>query len=217
MSHLTISYLRQENRPFLQDRLFYIPQHDREHFEQFPLLPADKKVAIEYCSGNGQWILERSLKDPSIFWVAVEKKWMRARKIWQKMSKMNLENLLVVYAEALTFTLHYLPDQSVSEIFVNFPDPWPKRRHGKHRLIQKKFVNELSRVLKIGGTATLVTDDPGYCELSAQEMCACAAFQSSFPAPYYITDWPAYGSSFFERLWRDKGKFIRYMQFVKTI
>jgi tRNA (guanine-N7-)-methyltransferase len=215
MNHFHISRLRQEKKPILLDGLFYLPQSREEPSGPISLFPQDKKVAIEYCSGNGEWILQRAVEDPATFWVAVEKKWQRAHRIWQKMVRRGLKNLLVVYGEGFALTSQYVPDQCVAEIFVNFPDPWPKRRHGKHRLVKKEFVSELARVLQIGGTATIVTDDPSYAELICKEMGASLAFQPQFPEPYYITEWPEYGTSFFESLWRNKGLQIRYIQFVR--
>ncbi len=215
----TLFRFLQEKKPFFQDRFFYLPQDARHCFfsESFSILPKEQPVAIEYCSGNGQWILDRAQKNPSIFWVAVEKKWKRASQIWNRMSTMQLENLLVVYGEAHAFTRHFLSEGAVTEAFVNFPDPWPKRRHGKHRLIQKEFVDELSRVLKKGGKITLVTDDPIYCAVICQEICSSCAFAPEFPEPYYITEWPEYGSSFFENLWRKKGLQIHYLRFARTV
>jgi tRNA (guanine-N7-)-methyltransferase len=217
MMHLTLSFLRQEKRAFLQDRFFYIPQNVEEmSFDFFSFLPEKGKIAIEYCSGNGQWIVDRATKEPTTFWIAVERKWERAWKIWKKMTRRNLNNLLVVYGEAFSFSRHFLPDRKVEEIFVNFPDPWPKRRHGKHRLIQPQFVSEMSRILLPQGKATLVTDDLPYSEIICKEMLSSKVFLPLFDPPYFITEWPEYGSSFFETLWKSKGLEVRYMQFLRS-
>ncbi|MCB1149714.1 MAG: tRNA (guanosine(46)-N7)-methyltransferase TrmB, partial [Chlamydiia bacterium] len=175
----------------------------------------DKPVKIEYCSGNGYWVAERAKAEPDCNWIALEKKFTRVRKIWSKGKNYALENFLVVNGEALETSKRYFPSASVSEVYVNFPDPWPKKRHAKNRLIQPQFIDEIERLLIPGGTLTLVTDDEPYSEQMIEVMCNDTRFSSHFPAPYYTHDWPGYGSSYFEGLWREQGRLIRYHKFCK--
>lgn len=171
----------------------------------------DHPVTIEYCSGNGRWILEKALTHPQVNWVAVEKRCDRAHKIWIKAQGNALKNLFVVRAEALAFTRLYLPAQSVDAVYINFPDPWPKARHAKHRLIRSPFVAQLQRVVKWECPVIITTDDPTYCGQIVREM---NEWSSCFPTPYYVTHWPEYGSSFFSELWQAKSRTIHYMQFI---
>jgi tRNA (guanine-N7-)-methyltransferase len=126
-----------------------------------------------------------------------------------------LGNLLVVCGEAQTFTTHYLRDESVDGVFVNFPDPWPKTKHAKHRLIQQPFVRELARTLKSGGEVTLATDDLAYATQMIEEIGGDPAFTAKFPAPHFVTTWPGYGASYFDSLWRAKSRTIHYIAFRK--
>lgn len=208
-------------RPCLQDSVFFVPIHYSDYSSfSFPgfsaLFEKEAPLAIEYCSGNGDWIVERALNEPHRNWVAVELRFDRIRKIWSKMKNRALSNLFLVCGEAYTFTHHYLSSQCVDEIFINFPDPWPKHRHEKHRLIKPKFLSELSRVLKRGGNVNFVTDDPPYLGETLALFHNTNDFSSHFPAPYYVTELSGYGSSWFDALWRDKGKQIHYTQFVKV-
>lgn len=209
-------------RPLLDGRVLFVPQYFDRHAEwifpgwEDPSLFGNKRgVSIEYCAGNGAWILEKALRNPLQNWVAVEKKFERVRKIWSKIQNHRLENLLVVCGEALTFTTFYIPANSVDEIYVNFPDPWPKQKHAKNRLLQSPFVQEIARIVKKEGTATLVTDDPTYSEQMAKVMLQTPAWKGVFPPPFYITDWLDYGHSYFDALWREKGRTIRYLQFKR--
>ena len=59
-------------------------------------------------------------------------------------------------------TQRFFPSNSVEEVFINFPDPWPKKKHAKYGLVKPEFLDELHRILKRGGTVALVTDDPAY-------------------------------------------------------
>ncbi len=211
----------EERHPVLHERVLFVPRHYENHdvwpfprWDSPSLFGKTGPVFVEYCSGNGEWILEKARVEPHLFWVAVEKRFDRVRKIWLKMQKQKLTNLLVVCGDALTFTKHYLPPCSIEGIYVNFPDPWPKPRHARNRIFQEPFIKEISRVVKKGGGATLVTDDPPYSLQMIEQMQIGDLWRSSFEAPYFKTDWPSYGSSFFDALWRKKGKVIHYHQFI---
>jgi len=196
----------------MHDGVLFIPPRYEGH-EKWGRLPKIPGMAIEYCSGNGDWVIGKALEDPSKPWIAVEKRFDRVRKIWSKMKNKGIDNLLIVCGEAMTFTRHYLLSGSIQEIYINFPDPWPKRGHAKHRLIQKGFVDEMARVACEGGSACLVTDDPDYSEQMIQEM--MPIWKPQVSEPYYTLDFPNYGGSFFDTLWRAKGCAIRYHLFTR--
>ena len=212
-----------ENRQVLiKDRIWFVPDY-YENYQEFTfpgwdhpdLFGNDYPVKIEYCSGNGSWIAAKALENPQINWVAVELKFERVRKIWSKIKNLKLNNLLVICGEGLLTTKNYIPHSSVEGIFVNFPDPWPKKRHAKHRIIQPDFMCEMNRILKPQGTVTLVTDDEPYSQEMIEVCCANKDFKSAFSPPYYTHDYANYGTSYFEELWREKGKKIFYHEFIK--
>ena len=132
------------------------------------LFSAPRPIHIEYCSGNGAWIAEKAKKHPEINWLAVEKRFDRTRKIWSKIKNNGLSNLVAAFAEGMSLSSNYLPSSSVAAIYVNFPDPWPKQRHAKHRIISPFFFHEASRVLEPGGRLIFVTDDEPYSTLFLQ-------------------------------------------------
>lgn len=211
-------YKWEERRVLLKDRVLYVPERLENYEEyQFPgfseVFGNENPVNIEYCSGNGAWIVEKAKENPQINWVAVELKFDRVRKIWNKAKAANLNNLLIVYGEASLSTQLYFPKQSVQEVFINFPDPWPKRRHFKNRLIQSSFIDLLKMVMKPSGLFTFVTDDPPYSKVLIQEMQQHPEFASLYQDPFFVNELEGYGSSFFEELWRSKGMKIRYHRY----
>lgn len=201
----------EERRPFLEGKIFYVPDYYKEHqrslFPDFStLFGNDHPVYVEYCSGNGEWVIAKAQENPEINWVAVELKFERVRKIHSKGHNLGLENLMIISGEALTFSREYLSDASIDAVFVNFPDPWPKDRHAKHRLIQAPFTSELKRTLKGKGTVTLVTDDTTYLEQMRTEMEGWTPKEGDFSD---------YGTSYFERLWRSHGLDINYLHYER--
>lgn len=113
----------------------------------------------------------------------------------------------------LDLTKQFIPTSSVHEVYVNFPDPWPKRRHEKHRIINPEFVSELARILHPHATATLVTDDKDYSDIMIDEMLKHPQFESVFAPPHFQQAPVEYGTSFFDTLFRDHDRLIRMHQF----
>jgi tRNA (guanine-N7-)-methyltransferase len=220
-SHLKFPQVDQKN--FIQDGVWYISDRSYEEksstvfsdWSQGNIFSATQPICIEYCSGNGAWIASKALENPLQNWVAIERKFSRVRKIWSKVKNRQLSNLFTICGEGYIATHNYFPTDSVDAVYVNFPDPWPKSRHAKHRLIQPAFVQEVLRILKVGGTFTLVTDAAEYSAQMIQVIRDFARFSSFFPDPFYAIEYPGYGSSYFENLWREKGKTIRYHIFLK--
>lgn len=216
---LPLAFTWENRKVIFKDGIWCVPSY-YDHYDSFAFPGWDhsgffkkkQDVCVEYCSGNGHWIVEKALKNPDLNWVAVEKRFDRCRKIWSKMKNQGLDNLLIICADAMIVTENYFPDQSIEEIYINFPDPWPKKRHTKHRLIKKTFLDQMGRILKKGASINLVTDDWDY----LQNACLCiedSFFEFAFPEPFYVTALAGYGTSYFDQLWRKLGRKIYYLRF----
>jgi tRNA (guanine-N7-)-methyltransferase len=215
---LLIPFSWEERRPVFLERFFYIPKKYEEHakierLDWETLFGNDRPVYLELCSGNGQWIGEKAKAHPEVNWAAVEFRFDRARKIWLKAFRESIPNLYVICGEAATFLQWYAAKASVTQAFVNFPDPWPKLRHAKHRLIQAPFLEELAEVVQGGGRATFATDDEPYRDQMVRELSLVSSWKPVFDTPYYRSDWASYGDSFFASLWKGKGRNLYYMQY----
>jgi len=202
----------EERCPVFLDQVLFVPEYYTKHQEwQMPsLFPNTNPMVIEYCSGNGSWVIEKAIAHPDMNWIAVEYQFERVRKIWAKMKNHNLSNLVIVLGEAFTFTQFYLPPNSINECYVNFPDPWPKKRHAKNRLIQLSFAIELARVVKPLGEALFVTDDLNYAHQMNEVMGLSSLWDNL--GDFYADD---YGTSYFDQLFRSKGIPIQYLKFQR--
>ncbi len=216
---LRIPFAWSDRHPVFLGRFLYIPGvYDHHIWKRIPWSDShffgnDHPVHIEFCSGNGFWLSEKAKKHPEINWVAVEKRFDRASKAWSLAQREKLDNVFVVCSEAVLFCRYYAPLDSVSEAYVNFPDPWPKRKDAKHRLIRKEFLEILQTILKKGSCVTLATDDRPYADRMIREFFNNSSWKSTFPDPYFICDFPDFGISFFSDLWQRKGFSIHYLQF----
>ncbi len=121
-------------------------------------------VELEIGMGKGTFLLEQAKARPEVNFFGIE--W--ARWFWRyssdRMRRANCANAHTVRAEAGFFLSEFVPPASLSVVHIYFPDPWPKARHHKRRLIQPSFMPQLSRVLTSGGRLQIVTDHQGYWE-----------------------------------------------------
>ena len=209
-----------DRKVLLSEHMLFVPDY-YQNYDCFTLplwsslFGNTNSVHIEYCSGNGAWISNKAQEEPNINWVAVEKRFDRCRKIWSKMHNLNLTNLFIICSDGFTVTKHYFNDDSIKNIFINFPDPWPKNRHAKHRIIQDSFVQEINRILSLHGTITCVTDDNHYSKQIINTIHQNPHFKPLYQHPYFVTDISDYGNSYFKDLWEAKKKNIYYMTFIK--
>ncbi|WP_348663024.1 tRNA (guanosine(46)-N7)-methyltransferase TrmB [Chlamydia vaughanii] len=217
---LKVPFFWEERSPSIQDNVLYVPGHyfQHDHFsmpswEEF--FGNQNPIFCELCSGNGDWVVAQAQENPNVNWIAVEKRFDRVRKIWSKMKNSQVNNLRVVSGEAQTFFRYYVGNAIFQRIVVNFPDPWPKMRHRKHRLFQDEFMNDVLRVLQDDGMLILATDEKIYLLEAIKIM--KEKLNPSMEEPYYCKVLDNYGGSWFERLWRSKGQEIFYTEFIKKV
>lgn len=196
--------------PTFSQGVLFIPKRLPDHYLQdfSAHFKTDSKVFIEFCSGNGEWIVQKALESPNIFWIAVELKFDRVQKIWAKMHNLGLKNLLIIHGEAQITARYYIPENIASQFFINFPDPWPKSFHAKYRLITGEFLEILSCVGKKDATLTFVTDDQDYLDLTRVELQKSPYWGNIVTHPFS----EEYGDSYFYRLWKSKDKMISRLQ-----
>ncbi|EQM62333.1 methyltransferase family protein [Chlamydia ibidis 10-1398/6] len=216
---LKVPYFWEERRPYLKENVLHIPRYYFDH-QKFSmpsweeLFGNTSPIFCELCSGNGDWIVAQALENPNSNWIAVEKRFDRVRKIWSKMCNSGVNNLKIVNGEAQTFFRYYVGSEAFQKIIVNFPDPWPKLRHRKHRLFQAPFMEDVIRVLQASGMLVLVTDDIHYLGEAIETI--KKSMSPTIEAPHYYKMSENYGNSWFEKLWRSKGQEILYTEFKKN-
>lgn len=210
-------YSWEKRELLVRDRLFFLPTYLSYEGFTFPswddsaLFGKQQPISLEFCSGNGEWVVAKAEEERGRNWVAVERRFDRVRKIWSKRTNRLLDNLFIVCGEAFAFAHHFVPAGSIDEVFINFPDPWPKRREAKHRLCKPPFMAELARILKPEGSVTLVTDDLPYLEESHGYLLN----EGHFCALETLVNQAGYGTSYFEELWKSKGRTIYTLKGVR--
>jgi tRNA (guanine-N7-)-methyltransferase len=124
---------------------------------------APTRLVVDVGFGRGEFLTGRAQAEPATAFLGIEYSWKRVLKLVRRLAKSELRNVRVVHAPA-ELVLPRLPDASVAELWINCPDPWPKKRHHRRRLIQPALVREIARCLEPGGVLSVATDHAGYAE-----------------------------------------------------
>jgi tRNA (guanine-N7-)-methyltransferase len=121
-----------------------------------------RPVEIEIGCGKGTFILARSQSRPEINMLGLEYARAYAAYCADRLNRAGVTNARMLGADADHVVTKCVPDNSVFRMHIYFPDPWPKRRHNRRRLIQKPFLAQARRVLQVGGQLIVVTDHFDY-------------------------------------------------------
>jgi tRNA (guanine-N7-)-methyltransferase len=126
------------------------------------LFPKPQLLEIELGCGDASFLVESASRHPDRNFIGVERLLGRLRKLDRKGRRAALTNLRGVQIESSYFLKYLLPPRSASALHIYFPDPWPKKRHRKNRLINESFPQQACAALTPGGVVYLRTDDEDY-------------------------------------------------------
>jgi tRNA (guanine-N7-)-methyltransferase len=124
----------------------------------------DHPVELEIGTGKGTFLTDQAKARPEVNFFGIEWANWFYRYAADRLRRNGCLNARVVRAEAGYFLNEFVPDASLSVLHVYFPDPWPKKRHHKRRLVQEPFLRQAERVLVPGGRLQVVTDHKAYFE-----------------------------------------------------
>jgi tRNA (guanine-N7-)-methyltransferase len=124
----------------------------------------DRPVEVEIGTGKGTFLLERAQQRPEVNFLGIEQAKAYGMYAADRFRRHGLDNVRMICADAGAIVRNCLDDASVFRLHIYFPDPWPKRRHHRRRLIQPWFIREARRILAPGGQLLIKTDHQGYFE-----------------------------------------------------
>ncbi|HTV43141.1 MAG TPA: tRNA (guanosine(46)-N7)-methyltransferase TrmB [Candidatus Sulfotelmatobacter sp.] len=126
------------------------------------LFQKPQPLEVELGCGDASFLVELARRHPKTNFIGVERLLGRITKLDRKGRRAGLNNVRGVRIESAYFLQYLLPPHSASAIHVYFPDPWPKTRHHKNRLINEQFPALAGAALTPGGKVFLRTDDAPY-------------------------------------------------------
>ena len=127
-------------------------------------ITSSRKLVLEIGSGMGETTIAIAKAHPEADFVAVEVHGPGVGSLLNAIEREKLSNLRVIRHDALDVLEHMIADDSLAAIHLFFPDPWPKKRHHKRRMVQPAFAALAARKLEQGGLLHAATDWPEYAE-----------------------------------------------------
>ncbi|MEK7707174.1 MAG: tRNA (guanosine(46)-N7)-methyltransferase TrmB [Verrucomicrobiota bacterium] len=154
-----------------------------ERLDLAKLFPKTQPLEVELGCGDASFIAEYAKLHPEQNLIGVERLLGRIRKLDRKGRRAGLTNLRGVRIECAYFLEYLLPPHSATALHVYFPDPWPKKKHQKNRLVNERFPELAHAALAFGGVVYLRTDDEDYFAQMAAVFAASSAFRPGETPP----------------------------------
>jgi tRNA (guanine-N7-)-methyltransferase len=197
--HIRSFVLRQGRLSSAQARAITQGMHITVAYQAAPMQWAevfgrDAPRVVEIGFGMGHATADIAALRPSDDFIGIEVHTPGVGSLLKMLNERAVSNVRVVQHDAVDVMTHMITDASLAGIHVFFPDPWPKKRHHKRRLLQPAFVKLLATKLRLGGYLHCATDWQDYAEqmlavLSAEPMLQNSASANTYAArPAYRTE-----------------------------
>ena len=169
----------------------------------------DHPVVLEIGSGKGRFLISSAIEEPGVNFIGVEKSLHYHRVITERVRKRSLKNVRLINHDAFLVLRDMIPDGSIREVHIYFPDPWPRKREQKRRIIRPEVLQEIRRVLVERGEAIYVTDHKEYFDAAAPLIAQHFSSETRVPGPEdsprtnYEAKYRAEGREIYEvRFWK---------------
>lgn len=169
----------------------------------------DRRVVLEIGSGKGRFLISSATEQPETNFIGIEKSLHYHRVIRERVAKRGLQNVRLINHDAFLVLRDMIADASLAEIHIYFPDPWPRKREQKRRIIRAEALAEMRRTLVDGGSGIYVTDHREYFEAAAPRIAELFRSETRIPQP----DEPPRTN--YEAKYREEGRQIFEVRFWK--
>ncbi|WP_018235022.1 tRNA (guanosine(46)-N(7))-methyltransferase TrmB [Ensifer sp. BR816] len=181
------------------------------------LFPAAvKQIRLEIGFGGGEHLIHRAAEDPSTGFVGVEPFINSMAKLLGQIEAREIDNVRL-YDDDATQVLDWLPEASVDQVDLLYPDPWPKRKHWKRRFVSKVNLDRFARVLKPGGLFCFASDIDSYVNWTLIHCRDHAAFDwTAERSADWLTPFAGWPSTRYEAKARREGRSSAYLTFRRA-
>ncbi len=174
-------------------------------------------LVLEIGCGVGDFVAQMAALHPERNFIAIDYYNKGCLKTCKRIDKAELDNVRVVRAEVRGFMERCIPSGSLQGVIINCPDPWPKTRHRKRRLVNAEFMGFLSGFMRPGADVHFATDFDDYGEDVAGMMPAIADFANCLAPDLYRHELAGYPLSKYMRKFMAEGKRIYFVQYRKNL
>lgn len=175
-----------------------------------------QEIWLEVGFGGGEHLAEQAAQNPNVGIIGAEPFINGVAKLLIEIEERNLNNIRILHGDVRPFLMR-LPSGCITRLFVLYPDPWPKKRHHKRRIINPWFLDEAARVLKPGGELRVASDIADYQRWTLMHICSRPEFfWTAEAAPDWRkrpSDWPR---TRYEAKADVAGRVSAYLRFTRT-
>jgi tRNA (guanine-N7-)-methyltransferase len=194
----------------------FLQREDNDPVPQWDVLFGnDQPLALEIGCGVGDFIAQMAALHPDMNFIALDFYNKGCIKTCKRLDKVGLTNVRVLRAEARSFIETCIRPESLQAVIINCPDPWPKLRHRKRRLVNTGFVAYLSGFMKPGADIYFATDFEDYGQDVAAFMVNQDGFVNQLAPETYRHMLPGYPVSKYMRRFLELGQPIYYVHYRK--
>jgi tRNA (guanine-N7-)-methyltransferase len=143
------------------------------------------EIHLEIGFGMGDALVTMAKTHPEHDYLGIDVHRPGIGSLLLKIEAERLSNVRVLEADAVEVLQNYLPPNSLAVVYLFFPDPWPKKRHQKRRLVQSEFIHLLAQRMKAGGHLYLATDWQDYAEQMLQVLEATSDFINGYTKGHF--------------------------------
>ncbi len=175
-----------------------------------------KNIKLEIGFGGAEHLLHRAAKNPDIGFIGVEPFINGVAKALAGIDKLGLNNIRLHAGDVWDF-IEQIPDASISQIYILYPDPWPKKRHYKRRLVRKDLIIQIHRILHAGGNVQFASDIPSYIDWALERFVIHGGFSwQASSSQDWLNPFDGWIETRFEKRALRDGRTPHYFEFSKT-
>ena len=179
------------------------------------LFGSDRPLALEIGCGIGDFIVKTAADHPDRNFIAIDFYNKGCLKTCSRLDRHGITNVRVVRNEARQFIIGHVPKGSLAAVYINCPDPWPKKRHRKRRLVNRHFMEFIRDYLAPGGDFYFATDFDDYGTDVAQMLPGVEGFENRLAPDLYRHELPGYHLSKYMLKFMAEGKRIYFVHYRK--
>ena len=166
-------------------------------------------LTLEIGFGNGESLVTLAAREPASDFIGIEVHHPGVGHLLLELERQGIVNVRIFTDDAIEVLKSCIPDHSLDRVLLLFPDPWPKKRHHKRRIVQPEFIRQLARKLVPGGILHMATDWENYAEHMLEKMSTAPEFRHSavngndspYPACRPVTKFERRGQRLGHRVW----------------
>ncbi|AWN62301.1 tRNA (guanosine(46)-N7)-methyltransferase TrmB [Streptococcus sobrinus] len=181
------------------------PEDAKGHWQE--IFGNDKPIHIEVGSGKGAFITGMALQNPGINYIGIDIQVSVLSHALDKVLASGAENIRLLQVDGSSLT-NYFADEEIDLLYLNFSDPWPKKKHAKRRLTYKTFLDTYKQILPEHGEIHLKTDNRGLFEYSLASFSQYGMVLKQVWLDLHASDYEGNVMTEYEQKFSDKGQVI---------